>query len=158
MQYFFTFILISTLFFGCQPTDTQIEKTAKATTSPKPKVLEVDTSIFETFSFQEGDTTFLMKKYYMVHLKTGPKRDHSEDETAKIQKAHLAHLSQLADDQKICIAGPFEGDPEIRGIAIYSVPSLEIADSLASADPAVQAGRLTVEVIPFWGAVGSQLF
>ena len=88
----------------------------------------------------------------------GDNRDQDEAESAKIQKAHLAHLSKLAEDKVVCIAGPSEVNPDIRGIAIYSAPSLEIADSLANADPAVKAGRLSVEVFPFWAAVGSQLF
>ncbi|MFT5167124.1 MAG: hypothetical protein ACI8P3_002361 [Saprospiraceae bacterium] len=104
------------------------------------------------------DTTILMKKYFMVHLKAGSKRDHDEKEGIAIQKAHLAHLSKLKKDKKICIAGPFESDSDILGIAIYSVPNFEIADSLANADPAVKAGRLTVEVFPFWANAGSKLF
>lgn len=151
----FSIVLIT---FACQESNSIPVKSDQKETVTASKLPAVDTSVFETFSYQEGDTTYLMKKYFMVHLKTGPNRDQGEAEAAEIQKAHLAHLEQLGLDNKICIAGPFEGHDEIQGIAIYSVPSLEIADSLANADPAVKAGRLEVDVIPFWAAVGSQLF
>ncbi len=152
----FSFLLF---FLACQQADLKNEQsTSKEKTTEKSTIPPVDTSIFETFSYEEGDTTYFMKKYFMVHLKVGPNRDQNKEEQAKIQEAHMKHLGQLSDDKKICIAGPFEGDSDILGIAIYSVPSLEIADSLANADPAVKAGRLNVEVFPFWAAVGSQLF
>lgn len=154
MKAFLFLPLLAISILACQP-----ERNAPTPTkSPVVSLPEVDTTRFETFSYQEGDTTYVMKKYFMVHLKKGAVRDQDEASAAKIQEAHLAHLSKLAEDQKICIAGPFEGDSTILGIAIYSVPNLEIADSLANADPAVQAGRLEVDVIPFWAAVGSQLF
>ncbi len=158
MKYFILFLFSFTI-LACQP-DTTEAPTEKVTAVAKPKsdLPPVDTSIFETFSYQEGDTTYFMKKYFMVHLKAGPNRDQNEEEANKIQIAHQAHLEQLAKDQKLCIAGPFEGSEEMRGLAILSVPNLAIADSLANADPAVKAGRISVEVIPFWAAVGSQLY
>jgi len=160
MKYLSLFLFAFLTLIACQsptPTPENSSSTKEAiTSSPLPKV---DTSLYETFTIQEGDTTFLMKKYFMVHLKKGTNRDQAEKEAAKIQEAHLAHLGKLAEDKKLCIAGPFDAaGTDILGIAIYSVPNLEIADSLANADPAVKAGRLSVDVFPFWAAVGSQLF
>jgi uncharacterized protein YciI len=120
--------------------------------------MPVDTAGFQTFSYQEGDTTYLMKQYYMCFLKTGPKRDQTEEDAAKIQTAHLAHLESLAQNRKICMAGPFADDSGIQGMVIYSTKTYEEAVRLANEDPAVLAGRLVVEVHPFWAAVGSQLF
>jgi uncharacterized protein YciI len=158
MKYALLFTFLLSL-LSCQDKSGVINiKESDPTASTSSKLPFVDTSIFETFTYQEGDTTFLMKKYFMVHLKSGPNRDQNEDEAERIQIAHMAHLQQMALDQKLCIAGPFEGSEEMRGLAIMSVPDLATADSLANADPAVKAGRLTVEVIPFWAAVGSQLF
>lgn len=150
--------LLILLCLSCQESNQIDSKPAPVTEKPASTLPDVDTSIFETFSYQEGDTTFLMKKYFMVHLKKGPNRDQDKKDATVIQEAHLAHLSKLAEDKKLCIAGPFEGDSIIQGMAIYSVPNLAIADSLANADPAVKAGRLTVDVFPFWAAVGSQLY
>jgi len=52
------------------------------------------------------------------------------------------------------ISGPFGDDGEIRGITIYNVPTLRMADSLANMDPMVKAGRLIIEVHPWWAAKG----
>jgi len=56
------------------------------------------------------------------------------------------------------MVGPFEDDGDIRGIVVFSVPKLEDAQQLANDDPAVKAGRLVVEIHPWWAAVGSTLF
>ena len=113
---------------------------------------------FEVFNHQDGDTTYLMKKYFMVHLIKGPTRDQNKEEAAKIQRGHLEHLSKLAKDKKLCVAGPFAEDGDIQGLVIYSVPSKDEVVRLANADPAVLAGRLVIEIHPFWAAVGSVLF
>ena len=46
---------------------------------------------------------------------------------------------------------------EIRGITIYNTPTLQIADSLANSDPMVKAGRLVIEMHPWWAAKGFPL-
>ena len=118
----------------------------------------IDTVGFQTFSHQSGDTTYLMKQYFMCFLKVGPRRDQDETTAAKIQEGHLAHLAELGRQRKICLAGPFADDSGIQGVVIYSTPTYEEAVKLASQDPAVLAGRLVVEIHPFWAAVGAQLF
>lgn len=120
--------------------------------------MPIDTAGFQTFTYQEGDTSFLMKQYYLCLLKKGPRRDQEGEEAALIQQAHLDHLAKLAADRKICMAGPFAGDGDILGILIFSTPTLEEAQRLADSDPAVQVGRLIPEIHPWWAAVGSQLF
>ena len=119
---------------------------------------EVDTSLFETFLYKDKDTSLLMKKYFIVFLKTGPDRTQSEAEAAEIQQQHLAHLEKMAREKKICIVGPSGGKGDIRGFAVYSVPSAADALRLASDDPAVKSGRLVVEVHPWWAGVGSAMF
>lgn len=111
-----------------------------------------------TFEYQEGDTTFVMKQYFMCFLKKGDNREQDEKESAELQKAHLAHINQLAADKKICIAGPFGDDGEIRGILIFATATMEEAKQLAENDPAVKAGRLKVELHPWWAAINSKLF
>jgi uncharacterized protein len=44
------------------------------------------------------------------------------------------------------ISGSFGDDSDIRGITIYNVPTLKMADSLANSDPMVKAGRLVIEI------------
>lgn len=119
----------------------------------------IDTLGFPTFTYQDGDTTYIMKQYFLCLLKAGPRRDQQGAEAERIQRAHLAHLTQLAEDRKICMAGPMgEDGGDILGILIFNTPTLEEAYQLAHADPAVQAGRLVPEIHPWWAAIGSSLF
>ena len=50
----------------------------------------------------------------------------------------------------------FRGLLEIMA-TIYNVPTLQMADSLANADPMVKAGRLIIEMHPWWAAKGFPL-
>ena len=120
--------------------------------------LEIDSLGFETFEMTDGDTTYLMKKYFIVYLKKGPIQDHSPDEASKIQEGHRANMKKLAADGSLCIAGPMADDGNIRGIMILSVPTLQEVERMVAKDPAVIAGRLIMEVQPFWAAKGSKLY
>lgn len=111
----------------------------------------------ETFTMEQGDTTYVMQKYFMVFLKSGPERSQSKEEATELQEKHLAYLQKMAEEGKTSITGPMGSDGEIRGIVIYNTATAEEARSLAEGDPAVQAGRLTVEVHPWWAAKGSTL-
>ena len=111
----------------------------------------------ETFSYKEGDTTYVMQKYFLVLLKKGPNREHSKEEAAEIQKNHMAHINWLAETNKISIAGPSDKHESIAGFLLFNTETLKEADSLAKLDPAVKAGRLVVETVPWWAAKGSKL-
>ena len=69
--------------------------------------------------------------------------------TEEIQKAHLANIQKLADMKKLVVAGPFGDNGKLRGIFVFKVASLEEARSLAATDPAVQAGRLALQIHPW---------
>jgi len=120
--------------------------------------VQTDSLGFMTFEMTEGDTTYIMKQYFMAFLTSGPNRDQPEEEAAEIQAGHLAHMNKLAEEKKICIAGPFGDDGLMRGIVIYNVATLEEAQALVKSDPAVIAGRLDIEVRPWWAAKGSSLY
>lgn len=110
------------------------------------------------FLMQEGDTFYIMKQYFMAFLNAVPNRPELDSATTmEIQMAHLGHLDSLARIGKIDVVGPFGDDTESRGIAIYNVATLEEAEELANQDPAVKAGRLLIEVRPWWSAKGTRL-
>lgn len=111
----------------------------------------------ETFSYKEGDTTYVMQKYFLVLLKKGPNRNQSKEAAEEIQKNHMAHISWLHKNGKISLAGPMDKHENISGILVFNTPTLREADSLAKLDPAVKAGRLEVETIGWWAAKGSKL-
>jgi len=97
---------------------------------------------------------FEMKTYYLVFLKKGENRSQDEATVKKLQEQHIAHLDKMYNDGKMDICGPLADDGDIRGICIYNVATKEEAEKLASEDPMVKAGRLKVEVHPFYSAKG----
>jgi uncharacterized protein len=104
-----------------------------------------------------GDTTIVIKKYFMGFLKVGPNRTHDSLTTAKIQEGHLKHLSKLGNDGIISIAGPFAGDGDLRGIVIFNTATKEEAEKYESEDPAIKSGRLIMEVKEWWSMKGAVL-
>jgi len=91
-----------------------------------------------------------MVTYYFVLLTRGPKWTAEQTpETEKIQEAHLANIRKLHDSGKLALAGPFTDNGNWRGLFILKAASVEEAKSLIGTDPAVQAGRLSVEVHPW---------
>lgn len=95
-----------------------------------------------------------MKQYWMVFLKRGPNRDQDSATATMLQKGHLENIGRLANEGKILVAGPFGDDGEVRGIFIMDCRNREEADSLCATDPAVKAGRLAVDIRPWWTAKG----
>ena len=69
--------------------------------------------------------------------------------TEEIQKGHMANINRLAEMKKLIAAGPFGDDGRLRGIFVFRVASLEEAKALTATDPAVQAGRLAMEIHPW---------
>lgn len=72
----------------------------------------------------------------------------SDEEADALQDAHLAFRANLRDQGYLIAGGPLrdQDDDRLRGISVMSVDP-ETARTLANADPAVQAGRLAVEVM-----------
>ena len=69
--------------------------------------------------------------------------------TVELQKAHLANIKRLAEMKKLVVAGPFGDNTSLRGIFVFRVASIDEAKALAETDPAVQAGRLVIEMHPW---------
>lgn len=97
------------------------------------------------------------KPYVLVHLLRGPARDLDEAAAERLQLEHLRYLFARMEAGELLINGPVLGDGELRGISIYAGGDVEAARALAEADPAVKAGRLRVEVFPWFGLPGSAL-
>lgn len=114
-----------------------------------------ETKAPETFDYEWAGKNYTMQKYFIVFLKTGPTRSQDKEEAAELQKQHLAYLGDLYEKGIINLNGPTGGPGDIRGFSVYNVATIEEAGTLASADPMVKAGRLVVEVHPWWLAKGS---
>lgn len=163
-------LLLSIMFFiSCKHEDKNdheshdIANQPDTTTEVKKSVLALKEELtqkgYQIFDYVDEETqdTIIMQQYFIAFLKRGQNRDQNEEEANKLQEAHLAHLGKMYELGYADISGPFGDDGDIRGITIYNVPTLEMADSLANADPMVKAGRLEIEVHPWWAAKGFPL-
>ncbi len=83
----------------------------------------------------------------------------TDEEALTLQDAHLANQARLGDEGYVITAGPLAGqdDDRLRGVAVVSVGPDE-ARSLYESDPAVQAGRLAVEILIWMVPAGSVRF
>ena len=96
-----------------------------------------------------------MTTYYVGLLYRGPNWSPEDTpERRTIQEGHLANIQRLADEGKLILAGPFTDGGELRGLFVFQVGSLEEAKALCDSDPAVKAGRLRVELHPWYSAKG----
>jgi hypothetical protein len=101
------------------------------------------------------------EQYQLVLLKRpAGAPDLPAERREEIQRGHLAHLTRMWEEGHLLVAGPFgdQADESLRGAAIYRVGSAEEAHRLAAADPAVEAGRLAVEVVTWYVEEGYLAF
>lgn len=101
-----------------------------------------------------------MRTYYMAFLRRGPAWSAERTpEAVAAGEGHMANIKRLAACGELLIAGPFAVGPTppkdaLAGIFIFDVPTLEEAVALTQTDPAVKAGRFTIEVMPWYGPTG----
>jgi uncharacterized protein YciI len=102
-----------------------------------------------------GPGGYEMTTYYIAFLYRGAKWTPQETpETKKIQEEHMANIQKMAASGKLVVAGPFTDNGELRGIFVFQGVSRDEAEQLAANDPAVQAGRLRIELHPWFAAKG----
>jgi uncharacterized protein YciI len=91
-----------------------------------------------------------MMTAYLAFLVRGPRwTAEKTPATEELQKAHLANIVRLAEMKKLVVAGPFGDDGQLRGIFVFRVDTLAEAKALTETDPAVKAGRLTLDLHPW---------
>lgn len=138
-------VTIVSLITGCTENDNQ-----NAQVSPPADSLE--TAYDEELANTLGADDYGMRRYVMAFLKAGPNRDQDSTRAAELQRAHLDNISRMAEEGNLVVAGPFLDNGEIRGIYIFNVETVEEARKLTETDPAVQAGRLEMELHPWYGS------
>jgi uncharacterized protein len=157
----FLLLLLLTLIISCQqqPENKGVSKNVEVKKTLKQLKEELNAKGFQTFDYvdEKSNDTILMQQYFMAFLKSGHTRSQTKQEADSLQTLHLAHLSKMYELGYADISGPFGDNGDIRGITIYNVPTLKIADSLANSDPMVKAGRLIIEIHPWWAAKGFPL-
>jgi uncharacterized protein len=80
----------------------------------------------------------------------------TEQEAAALQNAHLAFRAGLRDQGYLLGGGPLldQDDERLRGISVMSCDPAT-AREVCSADPAVQVGRLAVQVMTWMVPAGN---
>jgi len=107
---------------------------------------------------EKAGKEYRMTTYYVGFLKRGPAWTPEEtDETRRLQQEHLAHIGRMAESGDLLLAGPFTDGGDLQGMFVFKVASMEAARALADADPAVAAGRLVVEIHPWYSAEGIRI-
>lgn len=101
--------------------------------------------------------THEMKTYFVVFKKKGPNRNQDSVTADRIQREHLLFLTRMYNEGHALMLGPITDDSEIRGITVYNTKTAEEAKRLAEQDPAVIAGRLIIEVHPWYTIKGAIL-
>ena len=95
-----------------------------------------------------------LESYTFVLLRRPADAPHlADDELERLQQQHLAYLAEMEERGAMVLSGPFADQPDEswRGFSLY-VTSIEETRALAEQDPAVQAGRLAVDVFTWWTA------
>jgi uncharacterized protein YciI len=95
--------------------------------------------------------------FWLLLLKRGPTRNQAPADIERIQAAHLRHMFGLRQRGQLTLFGPVDGAGTLRGIGVLTVPTREEAEALMADDPAVLAGRLRVEVRPWFAMPGDRL-
>lgn len=82
---------------------------------------------------------------------------HDDETLERIQRQHLAYHASLRESGQVVTNGPVTDQPDesLRGLTFYRTGSLEQARRLAQADPAVQAGRLEIDVMTWYCPPGT---
>jgi uncharacterized protein YciI len=152
-------LFAATLLFSCgDPTepkivvDSVVEKKVGIDLLSKEKP-EYDSALAAAVGADE----YGMHPYVIAYLKKGPNRNQDSAAAAALQQAHLDNIMKMADEGKLVVAGPFLDDGDVRGIYIFDVATIAEAEALTKTDPAIAAGRLTMELHPWYGSAALML-
>lgn len=148
----FLLVIGSILYLSCGSVTPESEEKAIGTFVPEVTSAPETLSFDSLKAYEYGADDYGMKQYVMAFLKKGPNRDRDSAESYNLQRAHLDNIIRLSEEGKLVLAGPFLNDGEIRGIYIFDVKTIEEAQALTESDPAIQAGSLVMELMPWYGS------
>lgn len=96
-----------------------------------------------------------MTSYVVGFFHRGPNAGKGDPaEAERLQEGHLANFGKLVEAGKLIVAGPFSDNTELRGMLIFKISSVDEARTLMEADPMLKAGRLTLELHPWFAGAG----
>jgi uncharacterized protein len=99
--------------------------------------------------------------YELVVLRRPKDAPVIDDAAAELlQRQHLGHFASMKEAGFLKVSGPLDNQPDEswRGICLYQVGSLDEARRLAESDPAVRAGRFSIDVMNWYTKRGALSF
>ena len=94
--------------------------------------------------------------YTLVFLVEGrPASDFEDEVLGTAMSGHFENIKRLTDEQLLLLAGPLgepRSDPLHRGIFLFDIDDVGIAETLVRTDPAVAAGIYEPRLYPFSSA------
>ena len=71
----------------------------------------------------------------------------SDEKLKELQAGHMANINAMAATGDLVWAGPFLDDGTLRGVLIFRAGTADRVREAVAKDPAVQAGRLALDVV-----------
>jgi uncharacterized protein YciI len=92
-----------------------------------------------------------IRQYWFVMIKTGPNQTLDSLKRKEAFKGHMANMTRLYNEGILKVAGPFgKNDFNWEGIFVYDCKTKEDAEKIVQTDPAVSAGLLVVDIVPWY--------
>ncbi len=96
------------------------------------------------------DMPMPMSNYWFGVLRRGPSWTPGRTaRTDSIQAGHMANIGRMAASGSLLSAGPFMHGGEWRGIFIFRADSVAKLRAMAAQDPAIESGRLVLDLYPW---------
>lgn len=96
-----------------------------------------------------------MTTYTFGILRKGPKwTPEATPDTQKIQEGHMANIRKMHEAGYLVVAGPLEDGGDMRGLFIFGKGTKDEIRKMVDQDPAVQTGRLVVDLYNWFAAAG----
>lgn len=100
-----------------------------------------------------GADDYGMKSYILVLLKTGPTTDVAPAVRDSLFRGHMSNMGVMTEAGQLVVAGPFGRNPhQLRGLFILNMTDMDAATALMQTDPAIKAGLLAAELVPWYGS------
>ena len=114
-----------------------------------------ETVIYDSIlAHKYGADEYGMKEYVIAFLKRGVNNDLDSLTRSELFLGHMKNIERMADAGDLVLAGPFTGDTTLKGIYVFNVSTIEEAEVLTNTDPAIKAGYLEMQLIPWYGSAG----
>lgn len=102
----------------------------------------------DTQSAQPQDAMTHARPYALVFIRTGTRRQPTQEQTQEAMQGHFANMRAMAERGDLLIAGPLgepRSDPDHRGLFVFDVRTAGEGLALANTDPAREMGIFTMD-------------